>query len=300
MLNFSVDEKFFFENQTEFIGAYRSLFEDGNFSVNKSGVITNCTNCSTIMVNKTLAFWTDALKNYSENVVYGKDNLNITPLYSTLILQQTEPFYVDVSLSFNVSLESADFNFSDTNYLVSTRVSIINLTDPLFAYHSDGKYLKKIIQDPDYYSQVKNWTTEKINDSINQGYYFRLEDRPGQTFLMRLTNKSTYDEYNSPEAKFESFIDPRLVFDNASSPLATYNVSASKRSFVDHHFFNNSFVACDTAVEPEYYLYNISNISDSVDYQGFRLDYDSAYDFLQSESSWTNFITTTCSNWTGP
>lgn len=269
IVNYTIDEQKFIPNSS-FQDVYQQTIYNGTFSYNDSGVIRNCTNCESLMLNKTLSYWASLVENYSEAVVSYATDVNIAPHPSSIRLSQEDPWYITVVGAFNISFESSEFNITDNKHIISSKVSIINISDPYYGVYAKGNGSRKIIRNPDKVFQITNiWNRTILNDSIYNEYYFKSSR--GRNLLMRIQNISYFSDENPSSTGIESLINYNSI-SNPASTLFSYNSSnISRRSFVDTYFFTDKYFPCHSTSDSNYFLFNVTNISLG-DQWMFRLD----------------------------
>jgi len=298
LVNHTLETGEFLPSDTDlFLDIFRNLTYYGNFSYFNGTVEVTCKYCDSLMENNTVKYWSDMLSNYSQNIIFYTSNFEITPIRESITISQLDnPWFADVSVSFNLSIVSNDFNFTDSNYRLTKKVSILGLIDPFYGVISNGTYLREIKQDPDYYIPLNGsnvWTFEKLNQTINEEYYVRNKIGEGLSFLMRLRNVSV-DSLSLKNTYIESFVLKSTIVKN-DSPFEEWNETRKIRNFLDHRFFELEYIDCRDAIEIKDMLYKIDGISNQNDHLDFRIHRDDAFRFLQGEGdNWTNYLILAC------
>jgi len=205
-----------------------------------------------------------AEKNYNAELVNKINNAKVF---------QEEPWNLNIVLNITTYLRDADASW-EKNALLSQKISILGMDDPLFAKGTNGNQNRTITRNPD---QIGIWDL-KINTSqgnitaftifYNQSHYITSSRAP--SFLMRYSNNP-----NSSAFGITSLV-------NISYP------ERQNASYLDYYYFSDINFSCSLGQ-----LYNITEDPTGL-FGHFKLDKESLAYFGYGSTDDGNFSEYTC------
>ncbi|MBI4739562.1 hypothetical protein HY772_08560 [Candidatus Woesearchaeota archaeon] len=211
-----------------------------NLSTQFSEVIYNGTINGTaqdLMQNNTLLYWTQKIQEES-----AKINLNTTIRVGSLLIDQSDPWMVLLTMEANVSIVDKDgaasWNVSRT---VQARIPIEGFEDPFFVVKTGGLLSRKVFR-----TNLTLWNVTHLRTHLKNETYLNNSNAPN--FLLRLQG-STAASNNG----IETLID--------TNDLIQVGISVLNKTSVDYIYWSTN--------NPGHY--GITGIT-NVDYPKFRLD----------------------------
>ncbi|MGC8929393.1 MAG: hypothetical protein ACP5OZ_02605 [Candidatus Woesearchaeota archaeon] len=205
--------------------SFKEIFMNG--SINQTPV--------SIMNDSYFSNWIEKIEDRASEL-----NIGANIVVNDVIVNQTEPWFVDVSVNMSIELNDSNRLASWNKTIFKTvKISIIGFEDPLYFINSYGK-ISNIINKTPYENFVISNNTTNLLLHLNRSYYVASNKAPN--FLMRFENN-----LSSSEQGIESLVNLQ--------EFANLGLQIKERSVVDYIYFGNrtTFNLCvnNTLAEPD-------------------------------------------------
>jgi len=153
-----------------------------------------------------------------------KINVNITLNDSQLIVTQSDPWNVNITLVSDFSMiDKSDLAKWEKVQRISTLIPITFFEDPFFTVNSYARISRKISQTPYEGNYVSGSDVSNLYDHVEKGYYAANSNAP--SFLNRLEG-----DFSPDVNGIESFVD--------ISELSAQGISVYDKTTIDYLYFS--------------------------------------------------------------
>jgi len=157
----------------------------------------------------------------------GRINLEIDFDIKSVVINQSDPWNVDIYLDTNIYVNDAtDIAAWNITRTIKTVVPIEGFEDPVYAMNTDGKVLNIVNKTPFTDFVIAN-DTSNLQQHNENSYYFAWSTAP--SFLMRLEGNLSSSPYG-----IESMVNFQKLID--------HGIETEERSVVDHIYWSNKSV----------------------------------------------------------